>query len=139
MGKKVIHYTNICIVLIFVLLIIGCEDINGGNKKTISHKLVGKWETTTIIYQGVTYTLPCNFMGVNIENAGIVFTPNSMTSYTNGIVRGKIEDVYTEGNSIFYYGGISGISWKINGNTLSIKAMTLEEDIYRKVNKFSWE
>jgi hypothetical protein len=126
------------VLLLLGLVSISCENPTGGEKKSIASELIGKWELKKVVYQGTTYTLPCNFMGVPVNSGGYTFGLNSITTYANGLLAQKTSDIYSEGNSIFNSSGQSGVTWSISGNTLTITSI-LETDICERVNKFSWE
>jgi hypothetical protein len=135
MKKNILFSAMLVIVLVLGMTVIGCDL----TIKEIDPKFRGKWECQSIEYSGTTYTLPCEFNGVQIDSGGYEISATSIKQYVNGAVVANAKGLYTKGNSFYYAYGSYGISIELNGDNATLTTIMMEEDYCVKVSNFSWE
>ena len=145
MEENMIYKKNVVgillIALIFGITIVGCDLFKTEDTKEIDQKFRGKWEVDTIIRDGVTYTLPSQFYGVQLNTAGWEIGTNSVNMHMNGLVIMQTTNVHSNGDLLLQKHGLSNVlvfSMKISGNTAVITTPD-ETSHARKVSRFSWE
>jgi hypothetical protein len=125
------------LVSLIVLAIAACDNDTTDNK-VIAQEFRGKWELRSVEYNGTLYTLPCTISGIRINTGGYEVGATFVKFYANGIVMQHLQDLYSDGNSIFNSSGQSGVSIQIAGNNATVTIIT-EIDYCQKVSRFSWE
>ena len=135
MGNKKIWLIAI---VFFGLAFVGCDD-GSNSTKTIDSRFRGKWEVTSVLQQGNTYTLPVYtlFRGY-VYSAGYEITATSIISYSNGDILQSASGVYSDGNSLYSANGELGCTMEINGNNAALTYQYGTEYCVKKTY-FSWE
>jgi hypothetical protein len=134
--------TKNIIILIFTLVLFGCNNDTTNSVKKISSEFIGKWEITTFRFTNESsetkHTLPYTVNGINLISGGYEVNETSVKMYANGIILQNLQELYSDGNAIYNSSGQSGVNIQIDGNNAIVTTLT-EVDYCKKVFKFSWE
>jgi hypothetical protein len=140
------------IIIILILTLAACKDMLG-NDSDISPDLIGKWELTSFVTSsGTIYKLPCKYSGTEINSGGYEFGVDTLTHYLNGEFQRKLRNLYTDEDKLFVADTTTTKdkelgSWVVEDDKLSIfpgastsdSVRPTEENIFVRVEKFSWE
>jgi hypothetical protein len=134
MKKRVLGLIGI--ILIIGVTVIGCDTIAPGDKE-IDSQFLGKWKLESFVSEGITYTLPCSFMGIQMDTAGYEITSTSYKSYLNGVLVENHTDAYSDGNLFYQSDGTLISFWVVIGENASVYTDRGIESV-KKVLSFIW-
>ena len=92
----------------------------------------------TYVYNGVTYTLPCEIGTEYYSSFGHEINATEVKTYKNGIILTSLE-AYSEGNKLISSAGLNFYTIQISGNNAALTGLYKEVENLVKVSKFSWE
>lgn len=134
--------TKNIIILIFTLVLFSCNNDIADSVKKISSEFIGKWEITAFRLTSepseTKHNLPYIVNGVSLISGGYEVNETSVKMYANGIVLQNLQELYSDGDTIYNSSGQSGVNIQIDGNNAIVTTLT-EVDYCKKVFKFSWE